>query len=126
MRSAPIPLATRRRTIVASALGALFEWYDFFLYGSLSSLATFGAGFVVRPLGALVFGRRGDLLGRKPTFLLTILIMGAAALMVGLLPTYEPPSRPGAGAFPSSPPACCCGYRCGCVCSWRNRRPSIS
>jgi MFS family permease len=98
---------SRRRTIVASALGALFEWYDFFVYGSLavllgklffpagdattgflSSLATFGAGFVVRPFGALVFGRLGDQLGRKPTFLLTILIMGSSTLLVGLLPTY--------------------------------------
>ena len=56
--------------------------------GFLSSLATFGAGFVVRPFGALVFGRLGDLLGRKPTFLLTILIMGGSTLLVGLLPTY--------------------------------------
>jgi len=94
-------------TIATSALGALFEWYDFFLYGSmavllgklffpasdattgfLSSLATFGAGFVVRPFGALLFGRLGDQLGRKPTFLLTILIMGCSTVMVGLLPTY--------------------------------------
>jgi MFS family permease len=100
-------LASSRRTIVASALGALFEWYDFFVYGSLavllgklffpagdastgflSSLATFGAGFVVRPFGALLFGRLGDQLGRKPTFLLTILIMGGSTVLMGLLPTY--------------------------------------
>jgi len=107
MALAQLPGISHRRAIGASALGALFEWYDFFMYGSLavllgklffppgdpttgflSSLATFGAGFVVRPFGALVFGRLGDLLGRKPTFLLTILIMGVSTLLVGLLPTY--------------------------------------
>ena len=107
MAPAQLSRTSRYRALVASALGALFEWYDFFLYGSLavllgklffpaadpttgflSSLATFGAGFVVRPFGALVYGRLGDLLGRKPTFLLTILIMGGSTLLVGLLPTY--------------------------------------
>jgi MFS family permease len=96
-----------RRVIVASSLGTLFEWYDFYLYGSLAvffgqqffprgndrlallaSLATFGAGFGVRPLGALVFGRIGDLIGRKYTFLVTIVTMGLATALVGFLPTY--------------------------------------
>jgi MFS family permease len=107
MALAQLPGISHRRVIGASALGALFEWYDFFMYGSLavllgklffppgdpttgflSSLATFGAGFVVRPFGSLLFGRLGDLLGRKPTFLLTLLIMGGSTLLVGLLPTY--------------------------------------
>src|SRR5580658_3333919 len=92
--------------IFASSLGTVFEWYDFYLYGTLAvffgalffppgndtgallaSLATFGAGFLVRPFGALVFGRIGDLVGRKYTFLITILIMGSSTFLVGLLPT---------------------------------------
>ncbi len=96
------------RVIVASSLGTLFEWYDFYLYGSLAvffggkffppgnetaqllaSLATFGAGFGVRPVGALVFGHLGDLIGRKYTFLLTMATMGLATALVGFLPTYE-------------------------------------
>ena len=96
-----------RRVIFASSLGTVFEWYDFYLYGTLAvffgglffpsgnetasflaSLATFGAGFAVRPFGALVFGRLGDLLGRKYTFLITIVLMGVATAGVGLLPTY--------------------------------------
>ena len=99
---------TLRRVILASSVGTLFEWYDFYLYGSLAvffgskffppgnetaqllaSLATFGAGFGVRPLGALVFGYLGDLVGRKYTFLLTMATMGLATALVGLLPTYE-------------------------------------
>lgn len=100
--------AAIRRVIVASSLGTLFEWYDFYLYGSLAvffggkffppgnetaqllaSLATFGAGFGVRPLGALVFGHVGDLVGRKYTFLVTMATMGLATALVGFLPTYE-------------------------------------
>jgi MFS family permease len=96
-----------RRVIVASALGTIFEWYDFYLYGSLAvvigkqffsgvnettafifALLAFSAGFAVRPLGAIVFGRLGDLVGRKHTFLLTIVIMGVATALVGVLPTY--------------------------------------
>jgi len=96
-----------RRVILASALGTLFEWYDFYLYGSLAvffgskffpqgnetpqllaSLATFGAGFGVRPLGALVFGHLGDLIGRKYTFLVTMAAMGLSTALIGLLPTY--------------------------------------
>ncbi len=94
--------------LVAASVGTVFEWYDFFLYGSLAvffgqlffpsgnpsaallaSLATFGAGFAVRPFGALVFGRLGDLVGRKYTFLLTITVMGVSTALVGLMPTYD-------------------------------------
>src|SRR5215831_20087720 len=96
-----------RLVVVAASLGTVFEWYDFFLYGSLAvffsalffppgnetaaflaSLATFGAGFAVRPLGALVFGALGDRIGRKRTFLVTLVIMGVSTVIVGLLPTY--------------------------------------
>jgi len=105
------PIITRaeeRRVIFASSLGTVFEWYDFYLYGTLAvffgalffppgnetaallaSLATFGAGFAVRPFGAIVFGRIGDLVGRKYTFLITIVLMGIATAGVGFLPTYE-------------------------------------
>jgi MFS family permease len=95
------------RIILASSLGTLFEWYDFYLYGTLAvffgelffppgneraallaSLATFGAGFGVRPLGALVFGRIGDRIGRKYTFLVTLLTMGVSTALIGVLPTY--------------------------------------
>jgi MFS family permease len=97
-----------RRTVFAAALGTVFEWYDFFIYGSLAvlfstlffpkgnetaallaALATFGAGFVLRPFGAVVFGRLGDLVGRKKTFLITMLVMGIATVAIGLLPTFE-------------------------------------
>jgi hypothetical protein len=93
--------------IIASSLGTVFEWYDFYIYGTLaaffgrlffppgnetsaylSSLALFGVGFSVRPFGALVFGRLGDLAGRKYTFLVTIIVMGTSTFLVGLLPTY--------------------------------------
>jgi MFS family permease len=97
-----------KRVILASSLGTVFEWYDFYLYGSLAAiigaqffsqypeatrnvfaLLAFAAGFLVRPFGALVFGRLGDLVGRKYTFLITILIMGASTFLVGLLPSYD-------------------------------------
>ena len=97
----------RRKVIFASSLGTVFEWYDFYLYGSLAAiiarqffsglndtsafifaLLAFAAGFAVRPFGALVFGRMGDLLGRKTTFLVTILIMGLSTFLVGILPSY--------------------------------------
>ena len=97
-----------RRVILASSLGTLFEWYDFYLYGSLAvffgglffprgnetaallaSLATFGAGFGVRPLGAIVFGHVGDLVGRKYTFLVTMFTMGVSTALIGFLPTYD-------------------------------------
>ncbi|HRK19466.1 MAG TPA: MFS transporter [Hyphomicrobiaceae bacterium] len=96
-----------KRVILASSLGTIFEWYDFYLYGSLAAmigakffsafdpntrsifaLLAFAAGFLVRPFGALVFGRLGDLIGRKSTFLITILIMGLSTFLVGLLPDY--------------------------------------
>jgi MFS family permease len=99
--------ASARKVIFASSIGTVFEYYDFYLYGTLAvffgglffppgneraallaSLATFGAGFGVRPLGALVFGRIGDLIGRKYTFLLTVVIMGLATTLTGFLPTY--------------------------------------
>ena len=97
-----------KRVILASSLGTVFEWYDFYLYGSLAvmigahffsafdpntraifALLAFAAGFLVRPFGALFFGRLGDLIGRKYTFLVTIVIMGASTFLVGLLPGYN-------------------------------------
>jgi len=96
-----------RRVIFASSLGTVFEWYDFYLYGSLAAiiskqffsgvnettgfifaLLAFAAGFAVRPFGALFFGRLGDLVGRKHTFLITIVIMGLSTALVGVLPSY--------------------------------------
>ena len=128
-RSRPMT-AQERRVVFASSAGTIFEWYDFYLYGSLAAiiakhffsnvnptagyifaLLAFAAGFAVRPLGAVVFGRLGDLVGRKYTFLITILIMGISTFLVGLLPTFArhrlhradpadpaaPAARPGAG-----------------------------
>jgi MFS family permease len=105
------PQAARRRTslvIAASSVGTIFEWYDFYLYGLLATilsvqffsgvnettgfilaLAAFAAGFAVRPLGAIIFGRVGDLVGRKNTFLVTMGIMGLSTFLVGLLPSYS-------------------------------------
>src|SRR5512141_1864988 len=96
-----------KKVIFASSLGTVFEWYDFYLYGTLAviigkqffsaldpasqvifTLLAFAAGFIVRPFGALVFGRLGDMIGRKYTFLVTILIMGLSTFVVGLLPSY--------------------------------------
>src|SRR3954447_6480665 len=107
---AHVQLATKsdeRRVIFASSLGTVFEWYDFYLYATLapffaalffpkgndtaallSSFATYAAGFLVRPFGALVCGRSGDIVGRKYPFLVTITVMGASTFLVGLLPTY--------------------------------------
>jgi MFS family permease len=100
--------AEERKVILASSAGTIFEWYDFYLYGSLAAvigaqffssypeatrnvfaLLAFAAGFLVRPFGALFFGRLGDLIGRKSTFLITILIMGLSTFLVGCLPNYE-------------------------------------
>lgn len=97
-----------RKVVVASSLGTLFEWYDFFLYGALAAitskhffsavndtaalifaLLTFSVGFIARPFGALVFGRLGDRSGRKRTFLITIVVMGLATVLVGCLPSYD-------------------------------------
>ena len=106
--SALAPTKDVRRVILASSLGTVFEWYDFYLYGSLAAiisrqffsgvnetagfifaLLAFAAGFAVRPFGAVVFGRLGDLVGRKHTFLVTIVIMGVATFLVGVLPSYS-------------------------------------
>ncbi len=103
----PKPSGLQVRTVTAAALGTIFEWYDFTLYGAMASilaakffsglnpslgfifaLLTFGVGFVVRPIGAIAFGRLGDLVGRKRTFMITIVIMGGATFGVGLLPVY--------------------------------------
>ena len=94
--------------IGASSVGTLIEWYDFYIFGSLatiistqffpkdnptaaflSTLATFAAGFVVRPFGALFFGRLGDLIGRKYTFMVTLVLMGGATFAIGLVPKFE-------------------------------------
>src|SRR5688572_17415197 len=105
---APRPMTPEEKKVIfASSLGTVFEWYDFYLYGSLAAiiakqifsgldagsafifaLLAFAAGFIVRPFGALMFGRLGDMIGRKYTFLVTILIMGLSTFIVGLLPTY--------------------------------------
>jgi len=103
-----IPRTPMPRVVVAASTGTVFEYYDFMLYGSLAtffgalffppgnstaallaSLATFGAGFAVRPLGAMLFGRLGDRVGRKKTFLITIVLMGLSTALVGVLPTFE-------------------------------------
>ena len=99
--------AEEKKVIFASSLGTVFEWYDFYLYGSLAAiiakqffsgldegsafifaLLAFAAGFIVRPFGAIFFGRLGDMIGRKYTFLVTILIMGSSTFLVGILPNY--------------------------------------
>lgn len=103
-----IPRTPMPRVVVAASTGTVFEYYDFMLYGSLAtffgalffppgnstaallaSLATFGAGFAVRPLGAMLFGRLGDRVGRKKTFLITIVLMGLSTALVGVLPSFE-------------------------------------
>jgi MFS family permease len=112
MASAPVaenrPMTPEEKKVIfASSLGTVFEWYDFYLYGSLAAiiakqffsgldagsafifaLLAFAAGFIVRPFGAIFFGRLGDMIGRKYTFLVTILIMGLSTFIVGILPTY--------------------------------------
>jgi MFS family permease len=107
-RTAAEITSEERKVVFASSLGTVFEWYDFYLYATLAqffakyffpkgndtaallaAFATYAAGFLVRPFGALVFGRVGDLVGRKYTFLVTIIVMGAATFLVGLLPSYD-------------------------------------
>lgn len=108
VKTAPRGMTSEERKVIfASSLGTVFEWYDFYLYGSLAAiiakqffagtdpntgfifaLLAFAAGFIVRPFGALVFGRLGDMIGRKYTFLITILIMGLSTFVVGMLPSY--------------------------------------
>ena len=97
-----------RKVITASSVGTMIEWYDFYIFGSLApiiatqffpkenitaaflaTLAAFGVGFVIRPFGALIFGRLGDMIGRKHTFLLTLLLMGGSTFVIGLIPSYE-------------------------------------
>src|SRR5436190_14319700 len=97
-----------RKVIAASSVGTMIEWYDFYIFGMLaktistqffpgtnptaallSTLAVFAAGFIVRPFGALVFGRLGDIIGRKYTFLLTLILMGSSTFLIGLVPTYS-------------------------------------
>ena len=109
-QAAPAPKPGKGRdalVIGASSLGTVFEWYDFYLYGSLAVIITshffsgvnettgfilallaFAAGFAIRPLGAVIFGRLGDIWGRKNTFLITMLLMGVSTFVVGLLPSY--------------------------------------
>ena len=107
-RVQPAPMTREEKKVIfASSLGTVFEWYDFYLYGSLApiiakqffsgldagaafifALLAFAAGFIVRPFGALVFGRLGDMVGRKYTFLITILIMGLSTFVVGVLPNF--------------------------------------
>jgi len=108
-RASSAPMTREEKKVIfASSLGTVFEWYDFYLYGSLAgiiagqffagldptsayifALLAFAAGFLVRPFGAIVFGRLGDMIGRKYTFLVTILIMGSSTFIVGLLPGYK-------------------------------------
>lgn len=108
VHAAPRPMSQEEKKVIfASSLGTVFEWYDFYLYGSLAAiiakqffsgldagaafifaLLAFAAGFLVRPFGAIVFGRLGDMIGRKYTFLVTILIMGLSTFIVGMLPSY--------------------------------------
>src|SRR5579862_5132950 len=99
--------AEERKVIFASSLGTVFEWYDFYIYGTLGAflakyffsnvppnvgfifaLLAFAAGFAVRPFGALIFGRLGDMIGRKYTFLITMTLMGVGTFFIGLLPSY--------------------------------------
>jgi MFS family permease len=109
VHAAPRPMTPQEKKVIfASSLGTVFEWYDFYLYGSLAAiiakqffsgldsgsafifaLLAFAAGFIVRPFGAIFFGRLGDMIGRKYTFLITILIMGSSTFVVGILPGYD-------------------------------------
>ncbi len=124
----PGDVREEKRVIFASSLGTVFEWYDFYLYATLapffaalffppgnataallSSFVAYAAGFLVRPFGALVFGRIGDLVGRKYTFLITIVVMGSSTAAVGLMPTYADDRLP--GSHPARGPAADAGPR---------------
>ncbi len=113
-----------KQVIIAASLGTVFEFYDFFLIGLLAAEITkvffsgvnptagfiftllgFAAGFMLRPFGAIVFGRLGDIVGRKYTFLVTILLMGVSTFVIGLLPSYATAGI--AARWPSSPCGCC-------------------
>ena len=128
---APASNAKIRQVITASAVGTMIEWYDFYIFGSLATvisplfypsgnntlaliayLSTFAVGFVVRPFGALFFGRIGDLVGRKYAFLVTLVLMGGATAMIGILPTYETIGDGGANhpAGHSHPAGTCAGW----------------
>jgi len=108
------------RVIAASSVGTMIEWYDFYIFGSLATvisplfypsgndslaliayLSTFAVGFVVRPFGALIFGRIGDLVGRKYAFLVTLVLMGGATAIVGVLPTYATIGLAAPGRMPA-------------------------
>ena len=103
-----VPVKKLWQVIVASSVGTVIEWYDFYIFGSLSAIisvsffpkedptaaflstwAAFGAGFVARPFGGVLFGRLGDLIGRKYTFLLTLLLMGGSTFAIAFIPSYE-------------------------------------
>ena len=120
--SAPVKKSNEILVIGASGVGTMFEWYDFFLYGSLIAninqhffsgvdentgfilaLMAFAAGFIVRPFGGLIFGGLGDMFGRKATFLIALVIMGASTFAVGFLPDYNTFESwgPGMGARPA-------------------------
>jgi MFS family permease len=128
-----------KKVILASSAGTIFEWYDFYLYGSLAAiigaqfftpfpeatrnvfaLLAFAAGFIVRPFGALVFGMLGDLIGRKYTFLMTIMIMGLSTFIVGMLPSYllghRRADHPDRAAHVAGPGAWRRIWRCGGLC----------
>ena len=105
----PQPVSSRSRVVLASAVGSALEWYDFFIYGTaaalvfnelffpkldprigtLAAFATFGVGFFARPFGGIVFGHFGDRIGRKPMLVMTLLLVGVATFLIGLIPTYD-------------------------------------
>jgi MFS family permease len=125
---APTPMTAQERKIIfASSLGTIFEWYDFYLYGALAAiiakqfftaleptsafifaLLAFAAGFIVRPIGAVIFGSLGDMIGRKYTFLATIVIMGVSTTLVAVLPTSARPAPSLRSRW----------YCCGCCRVW--------
>src|SRR6516225_7006027 len=107
MRASKVPLNELRRVVVAAAVGNVIEWYDFYIFGSLaailavkffekshpvaaflSTVALFSVGFLIRPLGAFIFGWLGDKVGRKYTFLVTLSGMGISTALIGIIPTY--------------------------------------